>query len=341
MSANGGGDLTRRPFVGLTVKSWPEALRYCRLERGRNYTEIGKATKTPPDRLRAWEYGKGSPDRATLRLLYQDMPKLRNFAFLLPDELKHHPHEEPTGEQAAPEVAAATVAGQTEEQASPSKIGPVELSGLTFGQAMEKLIKREGMIRREFAELALISTARIDQLVRDPDPGLTQATYDKFLSLLPDLARAPLPRIVSHATPPGRKPGAAQGRSASARDESKAAKLARVRGVEPPGLSPPSPPSPSKLVTPTTWAAVGSVPVTANPSAPLAAPAAAPASELVTDAADVQRLTEELNRHGAAFGLATATMVRLRRSMALCEAQIREHHEAIRLIALRLGVVTE
>ena len=347
---NGGGDLTRRPFVGLTVKTWPEALRFCRVERGFSFRELKDKVKVPPERIRGWEYGQGEPDRSKLRLLYQALPKLRNYAHLLPETLSHAPAHEPTGEPAAPEVAAEAVKARAAEAERPSRM-PDPASYKTFAEALLNLIKIEGLTHKEFGALALCSQSTISRYTRVPNTGMLQATYDRIVSLLPDIARAPKPPISEKnwIAPPGRKgknsaeiDRLARLKAGGAAADTNAEKLERVR-AEPAATLPAAP---RRLPPPPVARAVPPPPVAPTQAADpfvariLAPPAPAPV-DLVKDPDEVAKLTDELNGYGAAYGVACATVVRLRHSLQLAEAQIKEYHEKIRATAARLGVITE
>lgn len=343
-----GGDLTRRPFVGLKVTTWPEALRYCRVERGFSFAELREKIKSPPDVIKGWEYGTGEPDRGKLRLLYQALPKLRNYAQLLPETLKHEPSKEPTGEATAPEVAAEVIKAQGAEMERPSRI-PDPASYKSFAEALTAMIKLEGMTHKEFAEAALSSQTTISRYCRDSEAGMTRGAYDRIVALLPDLARAPKPAISDKhwVTPPGRKSpnsieagklAAAGGpvRSFKTPEQINREKLARVRAT-PAAELPPAPPKPNGAPVVADLAALPRPPI----GRPVPTPAAPVVVEAVTDAAEVQRLTDEMTKTGAAYGVACATVVRLRRSLQIAESQIAEYHAKIREIALKLGVVTE
>ena len=345
---NSGGDLTRRPFVGLTVKTWPEALRYCRVERGFSFADVFDRVKVPANVAKGWEYGVGEPDRGKLRLLYQALPKLRNYAHLLPESLKHEPHEEPTGEPTPPAVAAEVVKAKEIEMERPSKIADYA-SHRTFGDALAAALKVEGMNQREFSDVALLAQSRVSAYIRGQ--SMIQQTYDKLCSLLPGLERAPKPQISERTwnVTPGRKavwtqpiaPAAEKPRSdykhspkteTLAKARAAKAALRRVRMAQPTPLPAPAPKKNGVHVPAATESKLYVGDIVNHESVP---------ADVVTDPGKVQELTEEMNKYGAAYGLACATVVRLRHSMQIAEAQVREYHEKIQATVRRLGTLTE
>lgn len=329
MSASNGGDLTVRPFVSLTVKTWPEALRYCRVTRGFSHSEVGKEIKEPPETVKGWEFGKGEPNRSKLRLLYQSLPKLRNYSGLLPESLAHPETVEPTGEAAPPEAVAEVV--KAKEEGRKSKL-PDVATYRHFGEAMNALILYEGMRKAEFAELVQLSASRISSIIGNAAQTMTRITYDRLCEALPELKRAPPPpfSLRNWVSYPGgtRKDRPSNARVTQSPEDAAAAqaaaetaeKLARVRSAPPAELPPPAPPPSTRRISEITTKEV--------------------APGTVTERGPVAELAAEINKAGAAYGLAQATVARLRQEIGIAERQVKECHERMTSLIGRLGALT-
>jgi len=305
---NGHKEMTRRPFVALTVETWPDALRYCRVERGFSYADIARSVcKDRPSDPRSWEGGEGAPDKQDLRRLYYALPKLRNYAHLLPDDLKHEPAKEPTGEEAPPEALV--------DAAQPHKQIKDPTKASTFGAALAIALELEGMNHTEFSTIMGFSPSTISSYVANgrkiggkwQKTSMIQATYDRILDLLPILKEAPKP-VISERTwnvHPGNKPrtldGAPRKRKGEEDEETEASP--RAMPALPAGLGH----KPKTIVV--------------TPPKFQLAPATKPAKRLLTPEI-IKTATDNINKAGAAYGVAVATVARLEAELESARVEV-------------------
>jgi len=317
--SNGTKELMRRPFVALTVQSWPDALRYCRVERGFSYADVVRSVcKDRPNDPRSWESGEKTPDSQDLRRLYYALPKLRNYANLLPESVQHPMAQEPTGEAVAPEALA--------EAAKPHKDMSIA-KAKDFGEALQVALNMEGMTHTEFSKIVGMSNSTISAYVANgrmisgkwEKVSMIQATYERILDLLPVLKEAPLPIISERSW--NNKPGRKMGEWAKVNGKMKKQEEPELEALPRPmprlpegkGMAPPTPaPEPEdkqlELV------------------------------KFILTPAIIQRATERINQAGAAYGVALATVARLEAELVTARKDVEvSNARMLRAIAVLKG----
>lgn len=350
----GKGGLGDKPFVGIAAKTWPDALRWIRVERGFSYRDVANAVcRDRPNDPRSWEMGLKLPDRHDLRRLYNALPKLKNAAHLLPAPLREDttpadtatPVAVPPGPpeakpEPAPEVAAAVAAPAPDAvppAPAPAPAPPIVVPAeppasprptwKTFGEALDACLIKEKMKRQDFAKLVGLSTSNIFAYIagyrsyggkRHP-VGISHIVYDRILSVLPELKAAPRPRVSSHAYSkvPGKPPAA---EAAAAKTVPKGAIARKPEEGTVTRERRPLPPMPETL---------------RKPGLPPPGVAAVKASPMVAVALDKAKAITEA---ATAWGAALAKCERLRAELAAAEAEVSASYERVqRLVKATTG----
>jgi len=228
--ANQGG-LASKGLATLGAKTWGDALRFIRVERGFSYKDVANSVcRDRPNDPRNWEMGVKVPDKYDLRRLYNALPKLRHAVHLLPSHLREDiPPPTADAPQAAPSVSpspegppgspAEVATAMPASAPAPTTVAPEPTMVIstvpdplppqwkTFGEALEALIRREKMTQSDFATTSGLGQSTISAYVRGyrilndkkHPVGMSHLVYERLLALLPDLKYAPRPRVSSKA----------------------------------------------------------------------------------------------------------------------------------------------
>jgi hypothetical protein len=329
--------LHQRPFKILGARTWPDALRIVRCDRGFSFRDVANAVcRDKPNLPKQWEMGQALPSKYDLRRLYNAMPKLREAADLLPGDLREPepssaapPLPAPTPEpEAAPPTAPVAVIVAADKPpvimaapppppppaAPPAKPSPDVSKCRTFGEALGVLIAHADMTHGDFGKVVGITQSTIScyvrgvrqdhhgKTVRTRPVSMTRIVYERILAVLPELKNAPSPNIYSRDF--GRVPGKISRAELAADPAKKHAASLRADAAE--AAKPtrrPLPPMPETVRKPVT---------PARKTAPAEASVAA-----------------GIERAGADWGRAIARVQLAKAELEAAEAEAQRAHDAI------------